>query len=791
MKQSYKVFKLGKQAVSGVLEAGQMGSILIVAGLVPLGGLAATESQAQPVTTNWVDWEAPETDVDEDAYLAPRAPGGYNSTTERAGLIANTTYIMGATGSLPNSTVVTLEGEVMSASCFDNISCSQWNYFDQQRVAEVNVSSIIGAGSLVSGSSTTDMIAHTGFVSGTDTTLHTLTFEDGNGDPASLDNVVMAIFSLGDADSLAELVFTNDFEIVSYELVSGAPSGAVRTATTSGYRLSGYETDAYIRFLDSGISEISWQVSQPEWWVGFNVGVSNTTTPVGRTAGTPVSVAALPSMQSVVGRDITASDDIYTDLGNTSPTNAQLNYVFDGGTLSLGADLSDNFSIKAGGGSVSVTGALTNRTLSGVLSDNGSANGSLTKVGSGTLKLTGTNTYTGATTVTAGRLEIASSGSIDGSSLTNNSQVDLYGSVDVTGAVINASTFNLVGGAITAANGFSNTGSLNVSGSGTSTIVGNVLSSGSYGRIAAGADLTITGNLENSSTASDLVTGGVNLGQMWTFNGTTLNVTEALTNNNRFFIRDNSTVSARSATNTSNGEISLQVGAVLSATNGLTNAGLLEGVGAVNGILTSSGTVAPGNSPGTLTVAGDVVFTGTNNFITELDGLTYSAAGGAGTYDRLAVTGTTATFTAAGAIAPILRGISAPANNTLDPVIGDAFRVVTTANASGVSGAFSTVTDPTSGMPTNTRFDVLYGGNYVDLVLTPDDLSTFAAAYGIQNMVNAADAFDGIRPAQGTNGTTDKDKFFNWALWPHSARNSCGLASGVWRGSRLCSLRCS
>ena len=41
------------------------------------------------------------------------------------------------------------------------------------------------------------------------------------------------------------------------------------------------------------------------------------------------------------------------------------------------------------------------------------------------------------------------------------------------------------------------------------------------------------------------------------------------------------------------------------------------------------------------------------------------------------------------------------------------------------------------------------------------DLSTFAAAYGIQNMVNAADAFDGIRPAQGTNGATDKDKFFN------------------------------
>ena len=142
--------------------------------------------------------------------------------------------------------------------------------------------------------------------------------------------------------------------------------------------------------------------------------------------------------------------------------------------------------------------------------------------------------------------------------------------------------------------------------------------------------------------------------------------------------------------------------------------------------------------------------------------MTYSDAGGAGTYDRLDVTGADSTFTPGGTIAPILRGISAPANNTLVPAIGDAFRVVTTANATGVSevsGAFS-VTDPTSGMPTNTRFDVLYGDNYVDLVLTPDDLSTFATAYGIQNMVNAAEAFDGIRPDQGRRGATDKDNFF-------------------------------
>jgi len=419
-----------------------------------------------------------------------------------------------------------------------------------------------------------------------------------------------------------------------------------------------------------------------------------------------VSAAQAVSGSGPSTRDINASGDILSNLVDAG--GSALNSVFDGGELIIDQDLSTtnvaSFAIKSGTGNAQLNVASgDDHSVGSKFTDNSGDAGVLEKVGAGTLVLTNTaNDYTGGTTVSAGTLEIASDSVLGATS----------GGVTLNGGTL-ATTANMSSAravSLGASNGTVDT--------------------------AAATTLTLSGVVSNATGATGSLTktgaGVLTLTGTNTYTGAT-------------------TVSAGT----------LDLDGSLTSDVAVASTGRIEGVGSTSGDLTSDGTVAPGNSPGTLTVAGDVVFTSGNTFITELDGLTYSAAGGAGTYDRLAVTGTTSTFTAAGAITPILRGISAPANNTLDPVIGDAFRVVTTANTSGVSGAFSTVTDPTSGMPTNTRFDVLYGGNYVDLVLTPDDLSTFAAAYGIQNMVNAADAFDGIRPAQGTNGTTDKDKFFN------------------------------
>jgi autotransporter-associated beta strand protein len=223
-----------------------------------------------------------------------------------------------------------------------------------------------------------------------------------------------------------------------------------------------------------------------------------------------------------------------------------------------------------------------------------------------------------------------------------------------------------------------------------------------------------------------------------------------------------------SGTNTHTGTVGVNQGTLVlngstaSSVMTVSAGAVLTGSGSTAGRVVLSGSVKPGNSPGTLLVAGDFSMNAGSSFDAELDGRTYSAAGGAGSHDRIALTGANSVFTAGGQIAPVLRGISAPADNTFSPVVGDAFRVVTTANANGVDGTgFFSVTDPTAGMPTNTRFDVIYGANHVDLVLTPDNLEVFAQPYGIRNMVNAARAFDGIRPEQGTRSNSDTHKLFN------------------------------
>ena len=168
----------------------------------------------------------------------------------------------------------------------------------------------------------------------------------------------------------------------------------------------------------------------------------------------------------------------------------------------------------------------------------------------------------------------------------------------------------------------------------------------------------------------------------------------------------------------------------------------LGGGGVITASTTVNGTLAPGNSPGLLTFAAPLTLGPAALVRIEVDGP--AAITGAGGFDRIAVVGAGNTFTANGTIAPVTRGISAPANNTYTPAIGTVLRIVT-ADA-GVTGSFTALSQPLTGLPAASRFDVIYRSNAIDLAVTPTSFAAFAVN---SNEAGAAAALDALRPAAG------------------------------------------
>ena len=186
------------------------------------------------------------------------------------------------------------------------------------------------------------------------------------------------------------------------------------------------------------------------------------------------------------------------------------------------------------------------------------------------------------------------------------------------------------------------------------------------------------------------------------------------------------------------------------------NAATLSGNGVIGGnvIVQSGGSLAPGESPGTLSVVGNVSFLDGSNFGAEIDGRTYNPAGGAGSYDLLRIFGTA---NLDGTITPTLRGITGAATNNYLPSIGESFVVL---SAGTVAGNFSSIVQPSVGLPAGSRFDAIYGGDFVRLVITP---GSFAALGNAQNWIgngsSAARGIDNIRSAAGVRSGASQTLF--------------------------------
>jgi autotransporter-associated beta strand protein len=352
-----------------------------------------------------------------------------------------------------------------------------------------------------------------------------------------------------------------------------------------------------------------------------------------------------------------------------------------------------------------------------------SGTGALIKTGAGTLTLTGANSYAGGTLVSAGRLT-GDTRTIQGA-LVNNALVEFAQSADGAYAGI-----------------LSGTGALVKTGAGTLTLTGaNTYTGGtlvSAGRLT-GNTTSLQGSIINDAqvefaqsaagTYADRISGTGSLiktgAGMLTLSGVT---------------------SISGQANVAAGTLNV-MGAL--ATSGITvqSGAILSGKGVIGGNMSfaNGAVISPGDSPGTLSVIGNVSFSASSNFIADIDGRTYSPAGGAGSHDLLAVSGS---VTLGGTLTPVLRGITGAATNSFTPSVGDSFVVV---SAAAVTGTFASVTQPVSGLSAATRFDAIYGEDYVRLVVTPESFGATASGQNwSSNGDSAASALDGIRLDAGS-----------------------------------------
>ena len=324
------------------------------------------------------------------------------------------------------------------------------------------------------------------------------------------------------------------------------------------------------------------------------------------------------------------------DISGITATDFTLASLTGGGTVRIG---SKALTIT-GGGSMLVDGAITEGGVGG------GTGGSLIYAGNGTLILAGTNLFAGSTTVNSGATLQIGNGGASGqvASIINNGNVIYNRSDDLT------ITTSITG-----------TGTLTKIGSNTITLTGDNSSyAGSSVVTAGGAILAgkLGGSLTINGGTATIASGGV-LGGAATVNGT---------------MTVNGTVGGAATVNS--GGILTVNGRVNGATT-VNTGGLLKGSGTVGSFAgVSGGIVAPGNSIGTLNVAGNASFASGSIYQVEVNA--------AGQADLINATGSA---TISGGTVQVITPASLSATDFETPV------TYTIVNAiGGVSGTFTSVT---------------------------------------------------------------------------------------------------
>jgi fibronectin-binding autotransporter adhesin len=467
------------------------------------------------------------------------------------------------------------------------------------------------------------------------------------------------------------------------------------------------------------------------------------------------------------------------------------NGVLDISAISAGAmvqSLSGTGTVALGAQNLTLTNA--SAVFAGVIGGSGGV-----AVTGGTETFSGANTYTGGTTVSGGARVIVGSdaalGNTAGALTLNNGTLEASTSFTSTRSLVlqGAATFDEDPGAtLTQAGPVSGSGHVTKDGDGTLVLAGDNRNWGIAGNTALGG-ITINDGLVEVTNSYGLGYGVVTLnsgaiattvdiltGQTILIGGNTVLNTDAGTTTTlsgtvetdgtgQCFLKTGAgTLIVAGPTTLSNGTCvedgRLSANGTLNSVVTVDVNGTLRGTGTITGPITVYGTLAPGNSPGTLTVTASVTMASGSVFQDDINGT--GIGSGPGNYSRLLVQGAGNQFIASGATLDInlLNITGAVAYTPYVPLLGDSFRIVTADG--GIVGRFAAFAQP-AGLASGTRAALFYdqlGDNSIDVRVVPLSYSAFLQTHGGNaSAVSTGHALDQILDAdQAATASATQDQ---------------------------------
>ena len=454
------------------------------------------------------------------------------------------------------------------------------------------------------------------------------------------------------------------------------------------------------------------------------------------------------SSNAVLNNVVSGAGSLIKDGAGTVVINAS--NTFSGGTAINGGRLGLNFGDGLGTGGVTINSGAELGIGNVAVANTLTGTGRVVKTASGTGTLSGNNTYSGGTDIQGGNLNVANtaalgSGTVSiaaGSSLSVGIATNQTLANSLTGA---GSLVKSVAGDLTVTNN-ALTGGMTILG-------GRVLVNSNAPGLGTGA-VAIAGNAELVYTASSNTTFANGLSGAGVFGSGTFRKlgTGQLLFSNPFAI---GTLAVDAG--------SVRLNANLTGNANVAASGRLDGTGRVIGNLTNNGTVAPGNSIGTLNVQGNYVHNAGSVLEIEFDGN--------GAIDLLAVTGT-ATLNGG-----TLRFIS----TTGAEGSGGTFLTA----GGGVTGTFATVETVGAALP----LAVIYQPN--SAIMAPSVLTARPSTFNAQSLAaadNALGFIDSIGVADLRHGQGNRMWMTGFGSWGDRSasgstlayeHNTRGLSGGV------------